>query len=420
MLSSRESHLCRKRRFRRAYRSSAATTSSLRPTRREHDPNGIFIAQGGAFGRNLYACPGSYEPEGLAHHPRLNRFQQAHRHAVGERLRYVLLVVRRLHLQRCRLPERTDSFDRTLATTRRPSHRYTRPTTSSSTGKYQHVGIPLSLLYCGHAHRRELESLRGRPHEGEETRSRRAKRIAAAAKIRSRACAAGAAISALSRREPLEGRVRRTGRLGNHRRRGNRRIDRASLCGRRCDAISSSATRSAAPRARQTRSSREARARARTRAHTHTCVGERERDGEGRYLPSSAQKLDVCACSRSRPRNARESSSRMSRYGPSAKRRQTPSAAHDSPRWCSTFAKCSPNSLPGKCAARTRVLYGGSVEPDNVRDLAGALAAWMASLSAMRRQTRPSFRRSLKRSDVMGVPADIPFLEEFRSRARRA
>jgi hypothetical protein len=23
---------------------------------------GIFIAQGGAFGRNLYACPGSYEP----------------------------------------------------------------------------------------------------------------------------------------------------------------------------------------------------------------------------------------------------------------------------------------------------------------------------------------------------------------------
>ncbi|MFZ2983835.1 MAG: hypothetical protein WA053_01995, partial [Minisyncoccia bacterium] len=26
--------------------------------------NGIFIAQSGAFGRNLYACPGSYEPRG--------------------------------------------------------------------------------------------------------------------------------------------------------------------------------------------------------------------------------------------------------------------------------------------------------------------------------------------------------------------
>lgn len=26
--------------------------------------NGIFIAQGGAFGRNLYACPGSFEPRG--------------------------------------------------------------------------------------------------------------------------------------------------------------------------------------------------------------------------------------------------------------------------------------------------------------------------------------------------------------------
>jgi len=26
--------------------------------------NGIFIAQGGAFGRNLYACPGPYEPKG--------------------------------------------------------------------------------------------------------------------------------------------------------------------------------------------------------------------------------------------------------------------------------------------------------------------------------------------------------------------
>lgn len=26
--------------------------------------NGIFVAQGGAFGRNLYSCPGSYEPKG--------------------------------------------------------------------------------------------------------------------------------------------------------------------------------------------------------------------------------------------------------------------------------------------------------------------------------------------------------------------
>jgi len=26
--------------------------------------NGIFVAQGGAFGRNLYSCPGSYEPRG--------------------------------------------------------------------------------------------------------------------------------------------------------------------------------------------------------------------------------------------------------------------------------------------------------------------------------------------------------------------
>jgi hypothetical protein len=26
--------------------------------------NGIFVAQGGAFGRNLYSCPGTYEPKG--------------------------------------------------------------------------------------------------------------------------------------------------------------------------------------------------------------------------------------------------------------------------------------------------------------------------------------------------------------------
>jgi hypothetical protein len=26
--------------------------------------NGTFIAQGGAFGRNRYSCPGSYEPRG--------------------------------------------------------------------------------------------------------------------------------------------------------------------------------------------------------------------------------------------------------------------------------------------------------------------------------------------------------------------
>jgi hypothetical protein len=26
--------------------------------------NGIFVAQGGAFGRNLYSCPSSYEPRG--------------------------------------------------------------------------------------------------------------------------------------------------------------------------------------------------------------------------------------------------------------------------------------------------------------------------------------------------------------------
>ncbi len=26
--------------------------------------NGVFVAQGGAFGRNLYACPGTYEPKG--------------------------------------------------------------------------------------------------------------------------------------------------------------------------------------------------------------------------------------------------------------------------------------------------------------------------------------------------------------------
>jgi hypothetical protein len=26
--------------------------------------NGVFIAQGGAFGRNLYSCPGTYEPRG--------------------------------------------------------------------------------------------------------------------------------------------------------------------------------------------------------------------------------------------------------------------------------------------------------------------------------------------------------------------
>lgn len=112
----------------------------------------------------------------------------------------------------------------------------------------------------------------------------------------------------------------------------------------------------------------------RARAHELTpilCVGEEERDGEGRYL--SFIREEVTRALTALP--VKERARVIIAYEPLWAIGKTAADALD-PRDLAEMVlyirKVLAELLPGKSAARTEILYGGSVEPENVRALAAS------------------------------------------------
>ncbi len=101
------------------------------------------------------------------------------------------------------------------------------------------------------------------------------------------------------------------------------------------------------------------------------CVGERERDGEGRYLSFVREQLTT-ALNCLAPK---ERANIIVAYEPVWAIGKTSADAiepGDLNEMVSYIRKVLAELLPGKNAERTTVLYGGSVEPENIRDLARA------------------------------------------------
>lgn len=101
------------------------------------------------------------------------------------------------------------------------------------------------------------------------------------------------------------------------------------------------------------------------------CVGEKERDGEGRYLAVVREELTL-AIERLTPK---ERAQVIIAYEPLWAIGKTADAAigsNDLAEMVLYIRKVLAELLPGKTSARSLVLYGGSVEPDNVRALAGS------------------------------------------------
>lgn len=99
------------------------------------------------------------------------------------------------------------------------------------------------------------------------------------------------------------------------------------------------------------------------------CVGESERDGEGRYLSFVREQLTSAL----RPQDAKERKKVIVAYEPIWAIGKTATDAilvNDLAEMVLYIRKVLAELLPGKTSARTFVLYGGSVEPGNIRDLA--------------------------------------------------
>jgi triosephosphate isomerase len=100
------------------------------------------------------------------------------------------------------------------------------------------------------------------------------------------------------------------------------------------------------------------------------CVGETDRDGEGVYLGTVREEL-VSALS---PLDPRDRAKVVIAYEPLwaiGKGALFAITANDLREMALYIRKVLAELLPGNTANRSRVLYGGSVEPDNIRDLAG-------------------------------------------------
>lgn len=98
------------------------------------------------------------------------------------------------------------------------------------------------------------------------------------------------------------------------------------------------------------------------------CIGERERDGEGRYLAFVREELTTAL--ESLVPKAR--SKVIVAYEPLWAINKTAASAIDSndlTEMVLYIRKVLAELLPGKSSTHSLVLYGGSVEPDNVRDL---------------------------------------------------
>lgn len=101
------------------------------------------------------------------------------------------------------------------------------------------------------------------------------------------------------------------------------------------------------------------------------CVGEGVRDSEGQYLSFVREQLTRALI----PLPAKERGMVIVAYEPVWAIGRTAAEAIDPTdlgEMVSYIRKVLAELLPGKSAARSLVLYGGSVEPGNVRDLAGA------------------------------------------------
>ena len=101
------------------------------------------------------------------------------------------------------------------------------------------------------------------------------------------------------------------------------------------------------------------------------CVGEHERDSEGRYLTVVRETM-TAALSTLQPK---ERAQVVVAYEPVWAIGKTAADAinpNDLAEMVLYIRKVLAELLPGKSAARARILYGGSVEPENARDLAGA------------------------------------------------
>ncbi|MHB8660898.1 MAG: triose-phosphate isomerase [Minisyncoccota bacterium] len=113
-----------------------------------------------------------------------------------------------------------------------------------------------------------------------------------------------------------------------------------------------------------------------TRALAHglipvLCVGERERDGEGRYLAAVREKITAAFAQLS----PKERANVLIAYEPLWAIGKTAEQAirpNDLAEMTLYIRKVLAELLPGKSSARSLVLYGGSVEPSGIRDLAAS------------------------------------------------
>lgn len=101
------------------------------------------------------------------------------------------------------------------------------------------------------------------------------------------------------------------------------------------------------------------------------CVGEKERDGEGRYLAVVREELTLAI----EPLSQKERAKIIVAYEPLWAIGKTADAAirpNDLAEMVLYIRKVLAELLPGKSSSHSLVLYGGSVEPDNIRALAAS------------------------------------------------
>lgn len=101
------------------------------------------------------------------------------------------------------------------------------------------------------------------------------------------------------------------------------------------------------------------------------CVGENERDGEGRYLALVREELTAAMESL----EPKERAQVIVAYEPLwaiGKTAESAIGQNDLAEMVLYIRKVLAELLPGKSSSRSLVLYGGSVEPNNIRDLAAS------------------------------------------------